>query len=577
MMNDIKFYIYGVPNGFNLYQGNAEDDKYFQLFYDGSKEESKLTINRKEDGDVTYNYLRYNMVSGGNRPGAFLGISAVFRGKYCADVTKLYNLFDFIYKDIIVKDGVLVEKSNNSYKFKITKFDEDCSEEIEKIFESMRINIEDPSSGFDIRPVDDSFTQSKRGLICKLAFDAGNSSILAALKSYSWLTVSKSYKLAASTTIDVELSPEQIKLYDDAVKPMKDSIIQCYKDLHSDPKGTRKKVVTMNKNVSNALKAINGYLKKQPQLKSLQEDYRTLSTQLAELNVTLDSVPITAGPSKPAQQGRQKVKVIKRKKSSWLRVGIAAAVICFVAGFLFFRGSSDKSSQKPNNDTVAVKVKATGADETISKPGVGAKNQTQRGDDFYGDEVIEDSSNPYPEGDEFSEGTTLSDMLGRSRRDDVHNNNPNSEKRGSGRGTIQVSSKIVSVGGGVTVTWTGDPIGEWRCSGGIINNRLDSKTTIKFSKPGSYDLYYVIDDQPVGSVKISVGGQSHGSTNKSQTKAQTKTGTQKPPVTSKTNQQGTQQQGGKTNSSGSGSNTSDKKGGGGSSSPPPTSKQQTQI
>ena len=57
-MRDMKFHIFGVPNGFNLYQGNAEDDKYFQLFYDGSKEDSKLTINRKENGDISYNYLR---------------------------------------------------------------------------------------------------------------------------------------------------------------------------------------------------------------------------------------------------------------------------------------------------------------------------------------------------------------------------------------------------------------------------------------------------------------------------------------------------------------------------------------
>ncbi len=535
-MRDMKFHIFGVPNGFNLYQGNAEDDKYFQLFYDGSKEDSKLTINRKENGDISYNYLRYNLVSGGNRTGAFLGISIVFNRKYCYDVVNLYNLFDFIFDEIIVKDAIILDKVNNSYKFKITRFDDVQSEEIEKTFQSLSINISDETAGFDIRPVDNSFTNAKNGLVCKLAFDAGNEKFLSALMKYSWLTISKSYKTATAAP-EVELSLEQLQKYDDSVKKLKDGIIQCYSTMRTDPAQTDKKVTSMNTQVQNALKAINSYIKKQPHLAGLQSEYRTLSSQLIELRSTLASMPAPSNKPKQPNSNKQRKPSKPKKKNKMIYIICTLVAVCIALGLLFLGGSNKKG---------AGEVKKT---DPASEAQTGINDQSsqvkERGED----------SKPEQE-NKFNEPSNLSDMVrsqgGSDNNDNADDTDEMYDRDYRGVGTIRLSSNSIKVGTPCTVAWTGEPIGEWRCDGGIINNRLDSKTTIKFSKPGSYDLYYVIDDQPVGSVKISVGSQSHGSTPKSQTKAQTKMGTQKPPVTSKSNQQGTQQQGGKTYSSGSG-------------------------
>ena len=126
-----KFYIFGVPDGFDMLDGAAQELSYFQRFYDGSTEDTKFTIHRELNGHVTYSYLKYNLTSGNSRTGSFFGMSLVFSGEYCVHPLKLYELFDYVYQNQVLyhsesDKGFLKEILNSDVKAKylITHFED---------------------------------------------------------------------------------------------------------------------------------------------------------------------------------------------------------------------------------------------------------------------------------------------------------------------------------------------------------------------------------------------------------------------------------------------------------------------
>jgi hypothetical protein len=188
---NFKFYIFGVPEGFDIYSGDADDTRFFQGYYDGSTETAKLTIQRI-GRHVSYSYLRYNLVSGGGRAGAFFGMSVAFDGMYCSDVTNLYKLFDAVYGTII-QSGRLLKDINGQTRFEILAF-KDAGGEIKRIENLIRKNIESQFTD-DFIKTDDTFKQGvNQNLLKKLDIDKGNKAITAMSKEYPLLSVSPEYK-----------------------------------------------------------------------------------------------------------------------------------------------------------------------------------------------------------------------------------------------------------------------------------------------------------------------------------------------------------------------------------------------
>jgi hypothetical protein len=215
---EFRFYIYGSPEIFDLYAGNTGDITYFQTYYDGSKENTKLTIHRRVNGQVTYSYLRYNMISGSGRSGAFFGMSIVFTDIFIYDIKKIYRLFETVYNDRILKNRILLEEIQGNpeiqAKYLIRKFEEQDLEvrNIENIITKniknyFSIDIENKSSG-DIRSLDSSFKQGKPNLIRKLNINKDNDYIINTLRDYSWISISSEYP----ETVD-EISQEMIMNY----------------------------------------------------------------------------------------------------------------------------------------------------------------------------------------------------------------------------------------------------------------------------------------------------------------------------------------------------------------------------
>jgi hypothetical protein len=263
------FRIFGVPHGFELYQGAEDEQNYFQLFYNESKENVKLTIHRKTSGRVSYSYLRYNFVSGSGRPNAFFGMSVVFTNEYCFDVENLFNLFDSVYKTILQRKILIEEIQGNpnlQAKYLILSF-ADADSEVKRIENIICKNIENEFAN-DIRPLDSSFKQEYPNLTRKLNRKSKNPVFLNDLHKYSWVDISSDYS-------------EEINLDHEKIAELKKRITDLGGNISTN---------FINKTVKKAFKQIeedksyiSPYLKIQPELQEIDKALDNIQKQLRDL------------------------------------------------------------------------------------------------------------------------------------------------------------------------------------------------------------------------------------------------------------------------------------------------------
>lgn len=313
-MNNPKFYIYGVPDGFNMLSGTPEEILYYQLFYDTSKKGREMRINRKANGETVYSYLIYNLVACKGRAGAFLGMSIAFSGnEYCNNPIALKELFEGVYNEVILKaddkDKIIaaIDGGNAIGRFCITKFEErqDMCEKIGRIIIN---NVVGELAG-SIRTIDASFDNSKEGRILTLPLDTDNNSISQALHSYTWVSLSSeckatpvsaqqnntqkpSSRMAVPNTLGQDLlSVHFINELTKKAGSYKDFIIQGLKGLASFPEISAKR-----EEINHHLDTIEEYVSRQPELKKVKEDYMSIYKELVDLKPQQQKVSTQSGP-----------------------------------------------------------------------------------------------------------------------------------------------------------------------------------------------------------------------------------------------------------------------------------------
>ncbi|GEM_PF-4038311 len=210
---NFRFYIFGIPEGFDLYpnQGNANDIKYYQSFYDGSTENTRLDIRYNEKGMISYSYLKCkNIVSGSGRQGAFFGMSIVFENEYCEDVVNLLQLFDVVYQDILQKGILLKNFSDTLTRFSVLKLI-DAESEIKRVENIIKVNLESQYLN-DIKPINFPLP-SNQNVIYKINSEKSNTDILSILKQYAIVSISPEYSKGGE---EGEIIPQEIfdKLYE---------------------------------------------------------------------------------------------------------------------------------------------------------------------------------------------------------------------------------------------------------------------------------------------------------------------------------------------------------------------------
>lgn len=273
------FKIFGVPHIFDIYQGNENEVGYFQTFYNGSEENVKFIIHRMETGQVSYTYLRYNLISGSGRPNAFLGMSVVFKKEYCTDVENLYKLFDSVYKTILQNKILFEEVKGNPHvqaKYLVGSF-ADANNEVKRIENIICKNIE-KEFATDIHPLD--IPPGIPNLIRKLSNKKKNAAILAAFSKYSWVYISPDYN-------DEEgLSQEVIEPILDRIKHITHNLSNIIAE---------KKVDITIKQIEVDINTIQPYLKTQPELQKIEQELNNTKKQLKELDDLMKKEKIGSG------------------------------------------------------------------------------------------------------------------------------------------------------------------------------------------------------------------------------------------------------------------------------------------
>lgn len=380
-MNNIRFHIFGVPDGFDFYQEviDMENKSYYQCFYDESiKEQTRLAINRKPNGDVSYTYLKYHLYSNGNRANAFIGLSVVFSNGYYADVSSLYNLLEQTYNSILQKGKLLYPIANgSSARFAVNKFSDDPLE-IKRI-ESIVIGTLSTKEYFaEYVPFDSSFETGKQNAILKVPFQIydnenqekeANLLVVEKLKQFSWLSLSPDYikkeepilpgevPSIKHVELDEELDPLTKSQYINSFENYQSQVLAAFEKLiNKTDENLATNVKQLDSIVKGILVSLREYGKKQNELKDLLDKYSgladkldTLSDKLYELSKKQNSHNKDEYQQKQDDTENGNNIISERKGGMWQRyLAVASGAIAVVCIIVFFC----KPYLFPDNNTV---------------------------------------------------------------------------------------------------------------------------------------------------------------------------------------------------------------------------------
>ncbi|MDH6303908.1 hypothetical protein M2459_000240 [Parabacteroides sp. PF5-5] len=291
------FKIFGIPHVFDLHQGNEDEKKHFLTFDNGSRENTKLVIHRMENGWVSYSYLRYNFITSDGHDNSWFGMSVMFENAYCRDIENLFELFDTVYKDVILKNGKLLTTISDDpkaqAKYLVRTFAEANGEV--KLIESNIINNLKKYFADDILPLNSSFTPSYASI--KLNSKVGNTAFLEALREYSHVSISPEYK----NSEEIIFSPEAIAELDNLIEK--------------------------NKKLNNI----------QTQLSKLNDALWDIRKELnASKSVTVSPPTVNPPPISILLWHKHKLKII----------GLATVLVLLMSGFFIFQPWQDKNHKQ---------------------------------------------------------------------------------------------------------------------------------------------------------------------------------------------------------------------------------------
>lgn len=209
----IKTYIYGVPHGFDFYEKDAKLNDYFKGFYISSRRGRRLMINRRDNGETIYSYLRYGLKEVDRQPlHSFFGMSLVVDNyQFCPNFKVLLEWFDYLFNKL-VNEHSLIKNEDEILHYVIHKFDEN-SVDVEWLKSNLP-NILTQAGHTEITNYDNSFVDGKAGQIVSFNHPVGENLLLETFKKFRWLSISSEIlerqDITSGDSIEVELSFEDL-------------------------------------------------------------------------------------------------------------------------------------------------------------------------------------------------------------------------------------------------------------------------------------------------------------------------------------------------------------------------------
>ena len=210
----IKTYIYGVPHGFDFYEKDAKLNDYFKGFYISSRRGRRLMINRRDNGETIYSYLRYGLKEVDRQPlHSFFGMSLVVDNyQFCPNFKVLLEWFDYLFNKLINEHSLIKKNEDEILHYVIHKFDEN-STDVEWLKSNLP-NILTQAGQTEITNYDNSFVDGKAGQIVSFNHPVGENLLLETFKKFRWLSISSEIierqDITSGDSIEVELNFEDL-------------------------------------------------------------------------------------------------------------------------------------------------------------------------------------------------------------------------------------------------------------------------------------------------------------------------------------------------------------------------------
>lgn len=184
-----KTFIYGVPNGFDFFEKDAEFNDYFKGFYISSRRGRRLMINRRDNGETVYSYLRYGLKEVERQPlHSFFGMSLVVDNyQFCPNFKLLLGWFDYLFNRLVNERNIIKTNEDGVLHYVIHKFEENTTD-----VEWLKINLPNilkQTDQVEIINYDSSFEEGKAGQIVSFNQPVSEGRLLETFKKYRWISV----------------------------------------------------------------------------------------------------------------------------------------------------------------------------------------------------------------------------------------------------------------------------------------------------------------------------------------------------------------------------------------------------
>lgn len=221
-------YIYGTPLGFD-FEDTASLKEYFKGLYISSRKGRRLMVNRRDNGETFYNYLRYGLAESEGRPNSFFGMSvSVDNNEFAYDFKEIFDWMDYLFDKLVERGVMFYVNAGNVIQYKIAKF-KDVPEELQWLKSNIP-NLFTKAQGVKLREYDSSFSVSSSGQIRCFNDETPIEKILEAFKTASWVALSPNFKPEEEPIeidpydIEVQLSKYTEQLVPIAISPKHENL-----------------------------------------------------------------------------------------------------------------------------------------------------------------------------------------------------------------------------------------------------------------------------------------------------------------------------------------------------------------
>lgn len=201
-------YIYGTPLGFDFYEDVASLKEYFKGLYISSRKGRRLMVNRQDNGETFYNYLRYGLAEKKGRPNSFFGMSiSMDNNEYAYDFKEIFDWFDYLFDKLVERGSIFFVNAGNIIQYKVAKFKDD-TEEVQWLKNNIP-NLFTKAQGVKLLEYDSTFSSTSSGQIRCFNDETTATKILDTFKKCRWIALSPMFKPEEEP---IEIDPSDIEV-----------------------------------------------------------------------------------------------------------------------------------------------------------------------------------------------------------------------------------------------------------------------------------------------------------------------------------------------------------------------------